>query len=175
MPILGLLGTLIIAGIFFYIRNRGTVGAIEDVVEIAGEARRAPRRMKFKRQANIHPVQQCEHPEELVAGFASAFIELDGLPRSETQNASIAALGREYRLTTGDAEELLTYGRWLMNECGSPDQAITRIGKRIYKLDGAGSFQPLMSVLNDAAIAAGGLSDRQSDALAELKKAFRIS
>ncbi|SMR72799.1 hypothetical protein SAMN04488030_1543 [Aliiroseovarius halocynthiae] len=174
MPILGLLGTLIVAGIFWYVRNRGAVGTVEDVVELAGEARRAPRRMRFKRQANIHPVQQCEHPDELVAAYAAAFMEMDGLPSRDAQQASVASLSRLYNTTLQDAEELQAYGRWLMAECGTPEQAIARLGKRLYKLDGSGSFNNLMSVVSDITTASGGLSARQKEALGQIQSDFRI-
>lgn len=174
MPILGLLGTLLVAGIFWYVRNRGAVGTVEDVVELAGEARRAPRRIRFKRQANTHPVQQCEHPDELVAAYAAAFMEMDGLPSKNVQQASVASLGRLYNTTLKDAEELLAYGRWLMAECGTPDQAISRLGKRLYKLDGSGSFQNLMSVISDITAASGQLSARQKDALGQIKSDFKL-
>jgi hypothetical protein len=174
MPILGLLGTLIVAGIFWYVRNRGAVGTIEDVAELAGEARRAPRRIRFKRQANTHPVEQCEHPDELVAAYAAAFMEMDGLPSKDVHRAGVGELGRLYNTTLQDAEELLAYGRWLMAECGTPEQALSRLGKRLYKLDGSASFQSLMSTLSEIATASGGLRARQKDALAQIKSDFRI-
>jgi hypothetical protein len=166
--------TLLGGAFFWYLRNRGAVGTIEDMADLAQEARNAPRRIKFKRTANIHSVELCKHTDELVAGFSMAYLEASGLPTQDEQQACTAALAREFTVTLNEAEELATYGRWLVNECGTPQQAVDRISKRLYKLDPQNSFPHVLNVINEISSVSGQISAGQTQALDQLKKAFRI-
>jgi len=57
-----------------------------------------------------------------------------------------------------------------------PEQAITRLARKLYKLDGADSFQPLLGILNTTmGTGSGALNPDQRSALDEVKRAFRIS
>jgi len=174
MPILAVLSAVIGGVLIWYFRNRGPIGTVEDVVEIAQGVRNAPRRIKFKRSANRHPVEQVERVDELVTTIALAYLEQSGLPSREEQQTLSSALARVFQYDLNDADELMTYGRWLMNECGSADQAITRAGRRLYKLDGSTSFPLLMDIIQDVASVSGKVSDAQSRALEQLRKDFRI-
>lgn len=175
MPFLGLLGTLLVGGIFWYIRHRGAVGAIEDVVDVAQEARNAPRRMRFKKNANTHPVEQSDDTDELIAAFCAAFIGISHLPDRETQQQCIRSIARAFNTTTPDAEELFAYGRWLAEECGTADQAMARLGKRLYKLDAGKSFPQLMTILSETQNTSScSLTSQQKEALERLKSDFRI-
>ena len=103
--------------------------------------------------------------------------ELGGLPTQEQRDALSVALQRHTRRSARDAEEEMILGRWLVTECKGAEAAIARLSRRLCKLDRAGSFEPLMWVLNDVGVAArdGMLSDRQKDALAEIARTFKLS
>lgn len=64
-------------------------------------------------------------------------------------------------------------GRWLINECNGPAPAITRLSKRLNKLDNT-AFQTLLPILNDIGKRAGNLSEQQRDALAELSRRMKL-
>ena len=50
-----------------------------------------------------------------------------------------------------------------------------RLAKKLQRLDGANSFEPMMAVLKDIVAAGGGTpSQRQSEALAEIAHIFRL-
>ena len=103
-------------------------------------------------------------------------MELGGLPSREQQDALSMALQHHTRRSAKDVEEAMILGRWLVTECNGPEPAITRLSRRLAKLDRAGSLAPLMAVLNDTALAARGgtLSERQKEALAEIARALKV-
>ena len=70
-----------------------------------------------------------------------------------------------------EADEMQILGRWLMNQCQGPEQAITRLGLRLYKIDGDASWVLLQEFLGS--LVQNDLSSAQIDAISELKRAFR--
>lgn len=175
MPIfLAALGLL--AGVAIWmVRARNAAHAARELVDVANDVRLAARRFGFSRRANIHPSDSIEDPHVAIGAIGVAFLELDALPAHEQQIALGRGLQRELRVSLGDAEELMVLGRWLMTECNGPSQTITRVGKRLFKLDNGHSFSQLMGVIKDVAAAGNGLSDQQSRALEDLKRAFRMN
>lgn len=176
MPfILGALG--IVAAVYFYvIRARNAANMAGELMDVANDVRLAARRFGFARRGQQHPAEAIEDPNIALATLGSAFLELDDLPAQEQRIALTAALARQARVNIGDAEEMLILGRWIMNQCGSPDQAITRVGRKLHKMQGQQGFQPLMEIVQAVAKAgSGALSSRQREALDDLRRAFRIS
>ncbi len=54
--------------------------------------------------------------------------------------------------------------------------ALTRLTRRLFRMKGADSFEPLMAVLKDvAATGRGAVSDRHREALAEIAALYRIT
>lgn len=168
----GLLVTIYV----FFIRARNTGHVAADLTDVANDVRLAARRFGFRRQTNVHPVETIEDPKLAVGAIATAFLELDDLPTREQRAALQGALRDAYGLDGKGAEEVTILGHWFVSECGGPEQAITRLARKLYKLDGADSFQPLLGILNTTmASGSGALNPGQRSALDEVKRAFRIS
>jgi len=142
---------------------------------MANDARLAARRFGFRRQANVHPVESIEDPAVAVATISLAFLGLDALPSREQHQALGRGLQSQLNLSLPDAEELVVLGRWMMGECGGAEPAITRIARKLYKLNGGRSFPHLMGVIKEITIEGAGLSAKQTSALEDLKRAFRLS
>ena len=70
-----------------------------------------------------------------------------------------------------EADEMQILGRWLMNQCQGPEQAVIRLGRRLYKIDGDASWDLLQEFLGS--LMQNDLSSAQIDAIAKLKRAFR--
>ena len=175
MPALIALVGLISAAAFFLLRARNAANAASDLVDMAQDARAAARRFGFRKRANVHPVESIEDPAVAVATLAVAFLELDALPAREQQMALGRGLQRELNLSLTDAEELVVLGRWMMSECGGAEPAITRVARKLYKLDAGRSFPPLMGVVKEITAEGNGLSAKQTRALEDIKKAFRLN
>ncbi|WP_128910582.1 hypothetical protein [Tropicibacter alexandrii] len=161
---------------FFVIRARNAQHMATEVLDAANDVRLAARRFGFKRRTNVHPVDSIDDPNIAIAALGSAFVELDDLPTADQRQALSRALARSANVPHAEAEEMLVLGRWIMNECGSPAQAVPRIGRKLYKMSGADAFQPLLEVVQATAQAGrSGLSQKQKEALADVQNAFRIS
>jgi len=176
MPFLiAALGALI-AAYFFFVRARNVGHMAGDLIDVAQDVRLAARRFGFRRKTNVHPVETIEDPKLAVGAIATSFVELEDLPTKEQRDALQTALREAYRLDAKEAEEITVLGHWFVSECGGAEQAITRLGRKLYKLDGKNSFAPLLTILNATAQANGsGLNAHQRSALDEVKRAFRIT
>ena len=175
MPfVIAILGFLA-AAVIWSMRARNAAHVATDLIDMANDARLAARRFGFRRNANIHPVESIETPAVAIATLAVAYLELDALPTREQQIALGRGLQTQLNLNLSDSEELVILGRWMMNECGGAEPAITRVARKLYKLDAGASFTPLMGVIKEIAAEGTALSQKQTSALADIKRAFRLS
>lgn len=162
---------IITAVYFFVMRARNAAEMTSEILDMADDVRAAARRFGFRRNKAAHPVDAIEDANTAAATVATAYLELHGLPTEETKNGLLMSMQNELEISKNDAEELLILGRWLMNECNGPEPAITRASRQLYRLTG-GDIGPLMEILKSAS--ADPLSDRQREALDEIRRAFRI-
>jgi hypothetical protein len=175
MPFFFVLIALAAGVLIWSSRAKAAHGAAQELADMAGDVISAARRFGFRRKANIHPVDALEDGDVAIAGAGVAFLELAGLPSTETQDA----LARSLQVTLGQsadqAREALVLGRWLMGQCGGPVPALSRLTRRLNKLKGADSLTPLMQVLKDVAAAAGGnVTPAQKDALEDIARLYRL-
>ena len=177
MPfVIALIG--IVVGAYFWMqRARTAADAARELTGVAQDVMSAARRFGFRRKANVHPVEALEDPDVAIAAAGIAFLELGGLPTSEQHDRLLTSLQSRLGQSVSRAEEALILGRWLVGECGGPQPGLSRMARRLYKLRGVNSFQPLMAVLKDVAAAGrdGAVSPRQSDALTEIASLYRIN
>jgi hypothetical protein len=177
MPyIIALLGLL--AGAFIWIiRARAAADATRELTGVAQDVMAAARRFGFRRRLNTHPVESLEEPDVAIAGAGIAFLELGGLPSSEMHDRLIASLQSHLGQSHSKAEEAVVLGRWLVAECGGAQAGLDRLARRLYKMRGADSFQPLMAVLKDVAAAGRdqSISPRQREALEDIARLYRIT
>ena len=162
---------LLTAVYFFVIRARNAAEMTHELLDVADDVRAAARRLGFRRTKSLHPVDGIEDANTAAATVAMAFLELNGLPTEETKNRLLKSLQHRLEVQLKDAEELMILGRWLMNECQGPQPAIARAARRLYRLTG-GNPGPLLDVLGD--VADDPLTDRQRDALDDIRTAFRL-
>jgi uncharacterized tellurite resistance protein B-like protein len=173
VPVLIALVAAAIAVYVFVSRARSAGHIAADVVDMANDVRLAARRFGFRRQANVHPVESLDDPEVAITAAALAFLELDDLPTQEQRERLVEEVRHEFSLPRTDAEEMQVLGRWLVAECGSAQAAVSRLARKLYKLRGQEAFEPLLRVIQGVA-SADGLSERQRDALEDVRLAFRI-
>lgn len=167
-----ILGVISAIGVWYW-RLTMAREAAREIGNIAGDLINAPRRLGFRRRANAHPVEGVDDPKLAIAAISLAFLELGGLPSREDLQALAATLSRELALPRDDADEMLILGRWLIGECQGPQPAITRLTKRLGKLD-QGAFQQLLPVLNQVGSHGGGLNIRQREALDEIARILKL-
>ena len=170
MPILILILSVVGGALWFWVRNnpRDAFHAAQDAATVL---KNAPRKLAFRKQTNSHPVEGIDDPRIAICAIAQSFIELDNLPTQEQRQRLHVNLRAKLRCSEDEAEEMEVLGRWLMTQCKGPEQAITRLGRRLFKIDADASWDTLQEFLG--ALIEGDLSSVQIDAIAELKRAMR--
>ena len=175
MPIvitaLGILATVY----FYFMRAGGAARAATDVINSAGDVRAAARRFGFRRRANVHPVDSVEDGKIAIAALAAAFVEMDDMPTARHWTRMAEELRFELSIPQGTATELAIFGRWLVGQCGTPQAAVSRLARKLAKLDGTTAAKPLLTVINNTLVAEqSDLNERQKDALHDVSVALRI-
>ncbi len=176
MPVILAAVAAITAVLFFILRARNAANAATDLLDMANDVRLAARRFGFRRQTNLHPVESIEDANIAIAGIASAFLELDDLPTADQREALAWELSKGLNVSKDDADELCILGRWMVSECGGADPAISRLSRKLFRMDGSGRFGPLLTVISGtlSQSASGGLNTKQTEALDDVKRAFKI-
>lgn len=149
-------------------RNPGdALNAAQDAVTTA---RNAPRKLAFRKQMKAHPVEGIDDARIAVCALAQAFLELDDLPTAEQRTHLNTLLRTKLRCTAEEAEEMEVLGRWLVAQCQSPDASVTRLARRLYKIDGDASWDLLQDMLTS--LVDGELNQSQLNAIGDIKRAF---
>lgn len=165
----------VIAAVYFFLnRARNTAHMAGDIVDMANDVRLAARRFGFRSQTDVHPVENIDDANLAIAALTMAFQELDGLPTQDQRDDLIVQLQQQLDMDRPSAEEALVLGRWLVSQCGGADTAVSRLARKTYKLGGAEILPPLMEVIKGS-LPPSGLSQRQKEALEDLRIAFKIS
>lgn len=176
MHILLALAGLATAAYFIVIRARTGAEVATELIDMAADVRAAARRFGFRRRTNQHPVDGVDDPNLAIGALATAFLELDDLPTADQRTALDLSLRKHLDVDGGTAQEIAVLSRWLVESCTGPAAAFPRLAKRLRTVDGGASFPALMQVLGDVTAASQNAkpSHRQSDALAELSRIFRL-
>ncbi len=173
MPVLLAILGIIAAAYFWSLRARDAANMAGDLIDMAGDVKAAARRFGFTRRTNIHPVESIEDPNIAAAGIADAFLTLDDMPSREQQDKMHIQLRRVLQIDDAAAQELMVLGHWMVNECGGAQPALARLSRKLYRLEGPSALTPLMDIL-ESALPMDGLSQRQQEAVEELRLAFRL-
>lgn len=176
MPFIMAVLALAAGGFFWMNRARNAAYFASDLADMAQDVMGAARRFGFRRRANMHPVECLDDAGIAIAALGIAYLELDGLPRAEQQEALQRSLQVNVGQSYEQAAEALTFGRWLVTQCGGPLPGIDRLSRRLWKLRGADSFPDLMAVIQDVSDSGGARpSARQKEALEGIARVFRIT
>ncbi|MEP4196650.1 MAG: hypothetical protein ABJL99_13555 [Aliishimia sp.] len=170
MPILILILSAIGGAIWWWAKQNPR-DAIDTAQDVVTTIRNAPRRLAFRQQTKGHPVEGIDDSRIAVGAIAQAFLELDGLPTQEQRQTLFAALRTKLRCTEEEAREIETLGRWLIDQCNGPSQAISRLARRLYKIDGDSSWEVLQDILSS--LVTGELPQSQIDEIDDIRLALR--
>ncbi len=175
MPIiLAVLSALTTVGVFVW-RAKNAADMTHELLDVANDVRLAARRMGFRRRNNQHPVESIDTPNLAMGTIATAFIELSGLPTQNQRDQLNLSMRKTLRLTSEEAEEIQILSHWLVTQCNGPDATISRVARRLYKLDGAHSWEPLLTILKSVTQDGASLSTTQTEALQDIQRAFRVT
>ena len=127
MHIIGII--IAVASAIFWV-SRAARGA-KDVADAASGLKNMPRRMKFKKNASKRGIDLIDNPMEAatilmvcVARLSDYSQSHDGLISPETQNRIIETLKSYMKISSGEADELLTQMRWSVKDLVQPETAL---------------------------------------------------
>ena len=170
MPILILILTAVGGAIWWWVRNNPRE-AIHTAQDVATTVRNAPRRLAFRKQTKEHPVEGIDDPRIAVGAIAQAFAELDDLPTKEMRDRLHMLTRSKLRWSEEEAHEMEGLGHWLVEQCQDPNQAIVRLSRRLFKIDGDASYDALQDLL--MGLVEGELSHRQTEAVNDIRLAMK--
>lgn len=168
MPVLlFILGALGAAAVWYWRVKNAREGA-EHVLDMANDVRLAARRFGFRAKTNVHPARAIEDPRLAGAGVVVALAELEGPLSADQIRILTTEAQTRFNLLLGEAEEIVTFGRWIAGQCGTKDEAVRRLGKRVADLAGPSALPDLEKMIE--AVAPAPRSERGEDALAGLRR-----
>ncbi|MDW4498688.1 hypothetical protein R5H30_11895 [Sulfitobacter sp. D35] len=146
---------------------REAIGVAQDAVTTAVNA---PRRFAFRRQTGQHPVDGIDDARLAVAVIAMAYLELEDVPTQDDLDRLYVLLRSKLRLDEEEANEAQVFGRWVVAQCASPEPAISKLDKRLRKLDGPSAKKALGDIPGE--LPQLGPSDRQVDVRETIQNSF---
>ncbi len=170
MPFLLLILSALGGAIWWWVRNNPR-DALNVASDVATTVKNAPRKLAFRRQTNAHPVEGIDDHRIAICAIAQAFIELDDLPTREQRDKLHVLLRSRMQTSEEEAQEMEVLGRWLITQCDGAKPAISRLGRRLHKIDGNASWGLLQEILMD--LVDGTLTYGQIGAIEDLKLALR--
>ncbi|MEO1681537.1 MAG: hypothetical protein AAFU80_25630 [Pseudomonadota bacterium] len=169
--VIGLL--VLAAGAYWWLQlGRNAAEAANEIVDMGRDAIGAARQWNFKRRTNVHPVDGIDDPKLAAGALAAALVELGGLPTQERRSALLVALQSRLDMGVEDAKELLVLSNWFITSCDGADGAVSRLSRRLKKLDGVDLLDPALETLRAAVAVDGELTPKQRDALTNVARTF---
>ena len=166
MPIVILILTTLGGAIWWWVR-RNPREAIDIADDLVTTAVNAPRRMAFRRQTNMHPVDAIDEPSVAAAAIAVAYLELDGVPSREDHARLSVLLRSRLRMNEEEAAEALAFGHWVVGQCHDAGPALDRLTRRLFGIGDTRINVILHDIIGTLAEEPGG--ERRAEAGAALR------
>ncbi|MFK7945360.1 MAG: TerB family tellurite resistance protein [Paracoccaceae bacterium] len=172
--LLGLLAAIAAAAFWLY-RAQAAREQAREILDGANDVRLAARRLLYKRKHNTHPADSVEDPRLAAAGIMVAVATMDA-PISQTEIATMTRLMSEtFDINEREALDMVSFGRWVADECGTNDEAVRRLAKVVAQEAGPDAGPDLIRMATEVAAAEGGaLGDDENYALDQLRKALKM-
>lgn len=147
-----------------------------ELLDAANDVRLAARRLMYKRKHNMHPADSVDDPRLAAAGIAVAVATMDQ-PISQAEIAALTSSAREtFDVSEREALDMVSFGRWVADQCGTNDEAVRRLSKVVVKLAGAEAGPDLLKMVADVATADGNeLDEDQLTALGMIQRTLGIN
>lgn len=176
MHIIAILIALVGGLAVWYWRIKMAREAGSQVLDAANDVRLAARRLMYKHKHNTHPADSVEDPRLAASGIAVAVATMDA-PISQ---AEIAALTRGaceiFDISEREALDMVSFGRWVSDQCGTNDEAVRRLVKVVAKQAGPEAGPDLVRLVSDVATAGGhDLGAEEADALDTIRRGLGMT
>lgn len=168
--LLGLIG-VISAAAFWIWRARYTADALREAADLVGDAQSAARRFGFRRKSGVHPADAVEDPRLAAAGVCAAIATIDGpLTDAEISNLNADA-ARIFSASADEAAEIIAFGRWVADQCGTSEEAVRRLARTLRDRTTEAERADLVTMAS--AVAAD--DERSRHAIVQLRRALDLA
>ena len=173
--ILGLLAILAAVAFWLY-RAKAAQEQAGEVVDVANDVRLAARRLLYKRKHNTHPADSVEDPRMAAAGIMVAVATMDAPISQGEISAMKRMMGETFEIDEREALDMVSFGRWVADQCGTNDEAVRRLSKVVAQQAGPEAGPDLVRMVEEVATADGGaLGEDETDALDTVRRALGMA
>lgn len=176
MHIIGILIAVLTALAIWYWRVKMAREAGGEILDAANDVRLAARRLMYKRKHNTHPADSVEDPRLAAAGIAVAVATMDA-PISQAEIEALKkAAGETFEVSEREALDMVSFGRWVSDQCGTNDEAVRRLSKVVAKQAGREAGPDLVRIVSEVATAGGrDLGEEETDALDTIRRTLGMA
>ncbi|MEM0988319.1 MAG: TerB family tellurite resistance protein [Pseudomonadota bacterium] len=172
MHLLGGLLVLIGAVAVWYWRVRMARDAAGDAIEAGNDIRLSARRLMYKRKHDVHPADCVDDPRLAAAGIAVAVATMDH-PISQAEIAALTDSARQtFDVTEREALDIVSFGRWVADQCNTQEEAVRRLSKVVASLAGPNAADDLVAMIQ--AVSTAGGAELGEDELAAIETVRRV-
>lgn len=168
---------IVIGGIAFWLhRVRSAREQAGDIADAVDDVRLAARRIMHNQQRNVHPADAVDDPRLAAAGIVVAVATMDQ-PISQTEIEALKTAAQEtFDVSEREALDIVSFGRWVSDQCGTNDEAVRRLSKVVAKLAGSEAEADLLRMIEVVAASDGvSLGEDEQDAMSTVRRAFRAA
>lgn len=136
MPFLIAIVGLLVAAFVWYNRIKQAGHFAGELKDAANDVRLAARRFGFKRRSNVHPIDALDDARLAAAGIVAATVQMDGMWEQSMWDAMVQQAQSVFDVALDEAEEIVTFARWIAVQGGNPHEAVRRMSRRLKRLAG---------------------------------------
>ena len=173
--LIGLLAILGAAALWYW-RIKAAREAGGEVLDAANDVRLAARRFMYKHKHNTHPADSVEDPRLAASGIIVAVATMDA-PISQSEIAALKKVaGEVFGVSDREALDMVSFGRWIADQCGTNDEAVRRLSKVIAKEAGVEAGPDLVRMVTEVATADGrDLDEDETAALETIRRSLGMA
>lgn len=173
--IIGLI-TILGALAVWYWRFKMAREAGGELLNAADDLRASVRRLMYKRKHNKHPADSIDDARLAASGIAVAVATMDA-PISQAEiDALTVSAQRTFNVQKREADDMVAFGRWIADQCGTPAEAVRRLSKALHRTAGAEAGADMIRMINDVATADGRtLGEAENDAIDTVRRTLGIA
>ena len=152
MHIIGILIAVLTALAIWYWRVKMAREAGGEILDAANDVRLAARRLMYKRKHNTHPADSVDDPRLAAAGIAVAVATMDA-PISQAEIEALKKAAAEtFDVSEREALDMVSFGRWVADQCGTNDEAVRRLSKVVARKAGPEAGPDLVRIVTEVAV-----------------------
>lgn len=151
VSVLGALGMIVL--VLWRIRQASQIAS--DVAEVAGSARGAVRRWRWRRKLNVNPIDLIEDAREAASVIMVAVAQADGLMSDVERTAITGEIEQRFGATPEQAVVLLARTQWMVRDGVDAAEIMRRLRPLLERTCSKEQLRELIEMLSAVATADG--------------------